>query len=190
MCSPVFALDGDRKAYAESSQWAIKQNKDLILHLRNENKVLRCKLSRRMKADDDIIAEVFQSHRVYMPAELRGVNGHVAAERFDQSVCELMKRRNALQHMKQSHEETLASLEAEIIRLDMETVALAATPSGDSKEAKDLRQLENSLDKAVIKNSEATHIKKAYEAIIQKLQEVSQSCDVSGGGKGDSPYFA
>lgn len=153
----------------------MKQNKDLILHLRNENKLLRSKLSRRMKADDDIIAEVFQSHKVYMPADLRGVNGDVAAQRFDQSVCELMKRRNVLQHMKRSHEETSASLEAEIIRLEMETVSLAATPSGDSKDAKNLRQLENSLDKAVIKNSEAKHIKKAYEAIIQKLQEVSQS---------------
>lgn len=150
----------------------MKQNKDLILHLRSENKVLRSRLSRRMKADDEIIAEVFQNHKLRMPAELRGINGSVAAERFDQTVCEMMKRRNALQHMKQSHEETMAGLEAEIIRLEMETVALAATPSGDSKDAKELRQLENSLDKAVIKNSEAKHIKKAYETIVQKLQEV------------------
>lgn len=167
-----FHLDGDKKAYSESSQWAMKQNKDLILHLRSENKVLRSRLSRRMKADDEIIAEVFQNHKLRMPAELRGINGSVAAERFDQTVCEMMKRRNALQHMKQSHEETMAGLEAEIIRLEMETVALAATPSGDSKDAKELRQLENSLDKAVIKNSEAKHIKKAYETIVQKLQEV------------------
>lgn len=146
-----FCLDGDRKAYSESSQWAMKQNKDLILHLRSENKVLRSRLSRRMKADDEVIAEVFQNHKQRMPAELHGVNGDVAAQRFDQTVCELMKRRNALQHMKQSHEEIMAGLEAEIVRLEMDAVVLSATPRGDSKEAKELRQLENSLDKAVIK---------------------------------------
>lgn len=165
--------DGDKKAYAESSQWAMKQNKELILQLRNENKILRSKLSKRMKADDEIIGEVFQTHKVRMPAELRGVNGDVAVARFDQTICELLKRRNALQHTKKSREDTVASLQAEIFRLQMEGEALASTPSGDSEEAKSLRQLENRLDKAVIKNSEAKHIRKTYEAIIQKLQEVS-----------------
>lgn len=150
----------------------MKQNKNLIFQLRNENKLLRSKLSRRMKADDEVIAEVFQGHKARMPAELHGVNGDVAVARFDQSVCELMKRRNSLQHMKRSHEDTLYGLEAEVRRIEMEGEALAATPGGSSKEAKNLRQLENSLDKAVIKNSEAKHIKKAYEAIIQKLQDV------------------
>lgn len=153
----------------------MKQNKNLLFHLRNENKVLRSKLSRRMKADDEIIAEIFQSQHARMPAELHGVNGDVAVQRFDQSVCELVKRRNTLQHMKRSHEESLAGLKAEIARLEMEATSLAATPNGDSREAKSLRQLENSLDKAVIKNSEARHIKEVYEAIIQKLQDVSSN---------------
>ncbi len=151
----------------------MKQNKELILQLRNENKLLRSRLSKRMKADDEIIGEVFQAHRVRMPVELRGVNGDVAAARFDQTICELLKRRNSLQHAKQAKEETLASLQAEIAQLQMEGESLAATPSGDSQEAKNLRQLENRLDKAVIKNSEAKHIRKTYESIIQKLQEVS-----------------
>ena len=170
----LFFLDGDKKAYSETSQWAMKQNKDLILHLRSENKALRSKLSKRMKADDEIIAEIFQAKNVRMPAELRGINGDVAAQRFDQSICELIKRQNALQHVKRSHEQTLAGLEAEVFQLEAEAVVLSATPSGDSKEAKTLRQLENSLDKAVIKNSEAKHIKKSYDAIIQKLEDV---CD-------------
>jgi hypothetical protein len=31
-------LEGDRKAYYETSQWAIRQNKEEISHLRSENK--------------------------------------------------------------------------------------------------------------------------------------------------------
>lgn len=47
-----------------------------------------------------------------------------------------------------------------------------ATPSGDSEDDKRLRQLENRLDKAEIKCNEAKHIRKSYEVILQKLQEV------------------
>ena len=41
--------DGDKKAYSESSQWAIKGNKEVISKLRQENKQLRARLSKRMK---------------------------------------------------------------------------------------------------------------------------------------------
>lgn len=44
-------LDGDKKAYSESSQWAIKGNKEIISKLRQENKQLRAKLSKRMKVN-------------------------------------------------------------------------------------------------------------------------------------------
>lgn len=151
----------------------MKQNKDLITGLRSDNKVLRCRLSRLMQADDEVIAQVFQEHKQRVPAELRGINGKVAIERFDQTVCELYKRLNALQHAKRAREEALANLAAEIFELEVEGEVLAGMPGGVSSEAKTLRQLENRLDKAVIKNNEAKHIRKAYEAIIQKLQDVS-----------------
>lgn len=171
----LLSLDGDKKAYAESSQWAMKQNKDLIFQLRNENKMLRAKLSRLMKADDEVIAEAFHQHKQRVPAEVRGVNGEVAISRFDQTLCELIKRRNAIQHLRKSREETLAKLEATMMQMETEGEFLAGIPSGISAAAKNQRQLENRLDKAVIKNNEAKHIKKTYEAIIQKLQEVSRS---------------
>ena len=41
-------VDGDKKAYKESSQWTIHQNKDIISQLRQENKMLRAKLSKKM----------------------------------------------------------------------------------------------------------------------------------------------
>lgn len=46
--SPTSA-DGDKKAYSESSQYAIKMKKDTIKWLREENKNLRAKLSRKME---------------------------------------------------------------------------------------------------------------------------------------------
>ena len=98
--SRIPLTDGDKKAYSESSQWAIQQKKDLISQLRAENKMLRAKLSRKMKvlarndfptqqmispppihtpqADDDVVVQVFESHDSKTPAELRGLTGEVS----------------------------------------------------------------------------------------------------------------
>lgn len=51
----VECVDGDKKAYSESSQWTIRQNKDIISQLRHENKMLRVKLSRKMKVSGSAI---------------------------------------------------------------------------------------------------------------------------------------
>ena len=125
------------------------------------------------QADDDVIAEVFHSHNSKPPAELRGIPGDSAIRIFDQSVCELIKRHNSLQHVKRSHQQTLASLEMQLAQMENEADMINSTPTGDSEAAKQVRQLENRLDKAVIKCNEAKHIKKTYESILQKLQEVS-----------------
>lgn len=101
--------DGDKKAYSESSQWTIQQNKGTISQLRQENKMLRAKLSRKMQvsqsqlvchsldcahcsqADDDVISDVFHGHKQQPPAELRGVSGEVWTVTVlvdsDQSLC-------------------------------------------------------------------------------------------------------
>ena len=92
--------------------------------------------------------------------------------KYDQTVCEMIKRRNALQHVKRSHEKTLVALEKQIAQMESESEVIASTPAGDSEDATSLRQLENRLDKAIIKCNEAGHIRKTYETILQKLQEV------------------
>lgn len=51
-------LDGDKKAYSESSQWAIKGNKEVISKLRQENKQLRAKLSKRMKVSVHVVQKI------------------------------------------------------------------------------------------------------------------------------------
>lgn len=43
----VSSVDGDRKAYYESSQYAMKKNKDVIAKLREKNKRLRADLAKK-----------------------------------------------------------------------------------------------------------------------------------------------
>lgn len=119
---------------------------------------------------------MFYAHESKPPAELRGIPGDSAIRIFDQSVCELIKRHNSLQHVKRSHQQTLATLEMQLAQMEGEAEAINSTPAGDSDAAKSVRQLENRLDKAVIKCNEAKHIKKTYETILQKLQEVQCVC--------------
>ena len=121
-----------------------------------------------------MVTDVFDAHNNTTPAELHGLTGEAALRKFDQTICEMIKKRNALQHVKRSREQTLSHLEMQMSHMDMEEEMILSTPAGDSEEAKQLRQLENRLDKAVIKNNEASHIRKTYEIILQKLQEVSQ----------------
>ena len=66
----------------------------------------------------------------------------------------------------------LESLEAQVLQMGAEAEAIGATPAGNSEEAMELRQMENRLNKAIIKCNEARHIHKTYNAILQRLEEV------------------
>ena len=93
--------------------------------------------------------------------------------KFDQTVCEMLKKRNKLQHSRRSREKMLAQLSAQVETMRGEAKDIETAPAGDSEAASQLRQLENRLDKMVVKCSEASHIRKTYEMILQKLEEVS-----------------
>lgn len=134
-----------------------------------------------MRADDDVVTAVFKAHGFHTPAELRGVLGDTALARFDQSVCELMKRHNAVQHAKSSRAQVLATLEEELKKMESDEAFLTGGPSGDSEDGQKLRQLENRLDKVVIKNNESKYIRKTYQAILEKLQEVHSCCNLCYG---------
>ena len=75
----------------------MEQNRQRIQQLRQNNKLLRQKLSTKMavghslrlhfitdrphylQADDDVITEAFKSHQLKPPAELRGITGEVGS---------------------------------------------------------------------------------------------------------------
>ena len=98
-----------------------------------------------------------------------------AQSRFDQTICELIKRRNALQYTARNKQRQLESLQKELAHMKNETEAIASTPAGESENAKKLRTLENQLDRAIIQSNEANQIQKIYKGILEKMQLVS-SC--------------
>lgn len=95
-----------------------------------------------------------------------------AVMKFDQSVCEMIKKRNSLQHAARSRQAQYESLRRQLMEMETETQLILATPSGESNEAKRLREIENQIERAVIQCNEAEYVKKIYEAILDKLQQV------------------
>lgn len=49
------SVEGDRKAYYETSQWAIRQNKEEIGKLKNKNKELRDSIGKLKKVRYNLI---------------------------------------------------------------------------------------------------------------------------------------
>ncbi|KND03009.1 uncharacterized protein SPPG_02080 [Spizellomyces punctatus DAOM BR117] len=148
-------LEGDRKAYYETSQWAIRQNKEEVSQLRMRNKELSDAIAKLKKTEADV-----QSNRASM-SEL---------EKFDQKICEMHKKFDELQAEARAKEEKLRGMHDQLADLRREAEIVKSNLQ-DSPQAKEIRMLENRLDKAMIKYNEAQAVRKTYEQIVKRLQE-------------------
>ncbi|XP_015775617.1 PREDICTED: coiled-coil domain-containing protein 151-like [Acropora digitifera] len=164
-------LDGDRKAYYESSQWTMKKNKDSIGKLREKNKRLRAELAKKKAGDEKVIDEAFKERDPQRHCAMRGMSGKAAITKLDQQVCEAVKRLNALRHQKNTREKKLQQLQTEYNQLVTDAEVVSNTDAGESAEAQKLRALENSLDKMRLKFNEAKKIKTIYEGLLEQLKE-------------------
>ncbi|KAJ8363432.1 hypothetical protein SKAU_G00122630 [Synaphobranchus kaupii] len=165
-------LEGDRSAYYESSQSTIKKNKDAILQLRQENKRLHKKLADALTGDEQVIKDAFQSRGTEMAA-FRNKSGKAALEILDQKVCDRVKKLNALRHGTETRRRRLEELQQQYDGIQAE--AQAPQPDAERKEedSKNIRVLENRLEKAQLKCQEAEHIMRSYSKLKAHLQDES-----------------
>ncbi|VDO90397.1 unnamed protein product, partial [Schistosoma margrebowiei] len=156
--------EGDRKAYYENSIQAVSENKKRVSDLRLENNKLR-----------NILRE-----RLSMVIEL-----------LDNRTCDARKKLNSLKHMTVQKEKKIEEMKSQYREITELIEYGNATYAGTNKEGKMLRNLENRLDKALLKYHEAEHIRKTYEQIKEKLQDqgresLSSANVPSGSDQGDS----
>nr|XP_058956932.1 outer dynein arm-docking complex subunit 3-like [Pocillopora verrucosa] len=164
-------LDGDRKAYYESSQWTMKKNKDTISKLREKNKRLRFELAKKKAGDEQVIDDAFREKDPQRHCAMRGMSGKAAITKLDQQVCEAEKKLNACKHQRSTREKKLEALETEYNQLVKDAEEVSSTDAGESAEAQKLRSLENGLDKMILKVNEAKKIKTIYEGLLEQLKE-------------------
>ncbi|XP_074552835.1 coiled-coil domain-containing protein 151 [Halichoeres trimaculatus] len=164
-------LEGDRTAYYESSQSTIKKNRESILQLRQENKLLYRKLAEANAGDENVIKLAFHN-RGLEKERYRSMSGKAALSTLDQSVLSRIKRLNALKHTteaKQRHLEELKKEHQRILTLEDQS----ASGSHSQKKVEDnmnLRSLKNSLEKAQFKCKEAESITANYRKVKNSLQ--------------------
>ncbi|XP_017336495.1 coiled-coil domain-containing protein 151 isoform X2 [Ictalurus punctatus] len=159
--------EGDRSAQYESSQSLIKKNREIILQLRQENKLLHRKLAETLAGDEQVIRDAFQS-RSSEKAAYRNMSGKEAVQVLDQKVCDKVKKLNALKHMTNTQRHRLEELNT-----DYNTVRETRPGLLIDGVATNLRVLENRLEKAQLKCQEAEHIMKSYQKLKEHLQEES-----------------
>ncbi|XP_011429872.1 outer dynein arm-docking complex subunit 3-like [Crassostrea angulata] len=167
--SKIALLEGDRKAYYETSQFAMKKNRETILKLRKENKEVRKKLSDSLSQDQHVINKAFQDRPVER-ASMKNKSGRQAITVMDHKVCDTMKRLNALKHQTAQKQKRLEKLQTEYQQMVDDSSEAVATDKGESKDAQSMRYLENSYDKTKLKIDEASHLKRIYEDIKRKLE--------------------
>ncbi|XP_052790334.1 outer dynein arm-docking complex subunit 3-like [Mya arenaria] len=167
--SKINLLEGDRKAYYETSQFAMKKNRESILKLRKENKELRKKLSDSLSQDQHVINKAFQEHPTERAA-MKNKTGRQAITVMDYKVCDTVKRLNALRHQTATKQKKLEDLQTQYNQMQQDASEAVATDKGESSDAQQMRYLENSYDKTRLKIDEATHLRRIYEDIKKKLE--------------------
>mmetsp|Transcript_25971 Transcript_25971/g.30749 ORF Transcript_25971/g.30749 Transcript_25971/m.30749 type:complete len:406 (-) Transcript_25971:924-2141(-) len=143
-------LQGDRRANIEIIQANKDGNKDEIKRLRDENKELRVK-----------IASIQRS----------GGGGDVTDTDIGNMMADAVKCRKNFDTVKlqcAGNKKELQELKDEVKQLELE----ARRPNQeDSPLTRNIRMLENRLDKAMIKYNEAQSIRKTYEQIVKRLRD-------------------
>ena len=154
----VHLLEGDRKAFYEASQWTIKQNKETLELVKEENKHFKEALA-LLQREKGSAAE-------------KGT--HNTVEKLTGEVNELKKRYNELKHIAKLRQSDLTKRNDELRDLERD----GQRASADNPLARQIRVLENKLEKASSKCMEAAAFRKTYDHIINRLKDEKRHFDV------------
>jgi chromosome segregation ATPase len=143
-------LENDRKTLFEHTQLEVKKNKDSLAKLKKENKDLRSSLSSLMG-----------DH-----GKSNGKDSEIG--KLEQQVQELRRRHDDVRHQCSFRQKELDGMRDRLADLEKEMTKLN---DDDTPLTRNIRTLENRLDKAMIKYNEAQSIRKTYEQIVKRLKE-------------------
>uniref|UniRef100_A0A8B9XEU7 Outer dynein arm docking complex subunit 3 n=1 Tax=Bos mutus grunniens TaxID=30521 RepID=A0A8B9XEU7_BOSMU len=162
-------LEGDRKAFYESTQWNIKKNQETINQLREETRVLQLQLTALLQGDEKVVQAVIREWKSEKPY-LKNRTGQQALEHLDYRLNEKVKQLNALRHQLGLRQKWLEELQ---LQHSLRELEIAEAQDSNTEVAKTMRNLENRLEKARMKAEEAEHITSVYLQLKAYLQEES-----------------
>lgn len=145
-------VQGDRRAFFDTYETTKKNNEELLAELRRKNKGLREELGAAQKSAKE--------------AQLRRTTGRDAAK-VSAHLRTVRTQHDSYRHKAQSLAKQYKKLRDELQVLTREETA----QTRDNPQSRRIRQLENRLDKAMIKFNEAQSIRKTYDQIVRRLRE-------------------
>lgn len=170
-------LEGDRKAFYESTQWNIKKNQETINQLREETRVLQLQLTDLLQGDEKVVQAVIREWKSEKPY-LKNRTGQQALEHLDYRLNEKVKQLNALRHQLGLRQKWLEELQ---LQHSLRELEITEAQDSNTEVAKTMRNLENRLEKARMKAEEAEHITSVYLQLKAYLQ-VGARATVGGWG--------
>jgi|Transcript_38477 chromosome segregation ATPase len=141
-------LEGERKATFETAKLNISQNKDIIKQMKVENKLLREQIAQLRNEKPQSIDKQL---------DMKMSEVQKLQRQYDALHAENLKKRNDLDNLDGKLNE---------LKIDANMPKTEASP-----QMRQIRVLENRLDKAMIKYNEAQSIRKTYEQIVKRLKE-------------------
>ncbi|XP_038179365.1 LOW QUALITY PROTEIN: outer dynein arm-docking complex subunit 3 [Arvicola amphibius] len=162
-------LEGDRKAFYESSQWNMKKNQDTISQLQEEIKALHMQLKDLLQGDSKVVQAIIQEWKSEKPY-LKNRTCEEALEHLEHQLRDKTNQLNALRHQVTLRQKRLEELRLQHSLHQLET---AEVQDNNTEAAKTMRNLENRLEKARLKAEEAEHITNVYLQLKSYLQEES-----------------
>lgn len=141
-------LEGERKATFETAKLNINQNKEIVKQMKGENKLLREQIA-QLRTDKPQPIDKMLDEKMADVQKLQ--------RRFDAMHAENVKKQSDLDNLDGKLNE---------LKADANMPRTEASP-----EMRQIRVLENRLDKATIKYNETQSIRKTYELITKRLKE-------------------
>jgi hypothetical protein len=141
-------LEGERKATYETAKLNIQQNKEIISQMKEENKNLRANI-----------------------ASIRQEKPHSTEQQLEKTMSEVQTLQRKYDTLKAENIKRRSQLDSLMVKSNDLAVGSKMHSNERSPEMRQIRVLENRLDKAMIKYNEAQSIRKTYEAIVKRLKE-------------------
>eukprot|EP01017_Pseudomicrothorax_dubius_P041294 TRINITY_DN6586_c0_g1_i1.p1 TRINITY_DN6586_c0_g1~~TRINITY_DN6586_c0_g1_i1.p1 ORF type:complete len:541 (+),score=197.99 TRINITY_DN6586_c0_g1_i1:32-1654(+) len=149
-------IEGERKAFYAEAEKTKNKNKETIETLLKENKELK-------RLRDELLAQKRVTTPAYSRTAMSGF--HHPTDVRDENFWR--KKYDEAQNLKELKKRSLLTLQE---KLNEVSETLYATQE-DTPLTRQIRLLENRLDKVMIKYNEALSIRKTYETIVKRLKE-------------------
>lgn len=139
-------LEQERKTLIEEAKLTSNKNKEIITNLQIEKSHLRTKLKTNVKP----------------------VESETNRSRIEESdeILKLRRKYDQLRNLHESKRQQLKSIRDKLSEIPNEQISSEEVPMN-----RQIRVLENRLDKAMIKYNEAQSIRKTYEQIVKQLKQ-------------------